>query len=213
MSSIEQRPLRRRFETRRRLLSAAAELFDEQGTIRQSVETICTRAGYTRGAFYSNFGSVDDLYLALHHEQATGVWERLLVALDYQLDSSTREDSLDKGVERLLEALPPEREWYALRAVLLARASAELAFAQSMQFDQNPFVEELGKRFEALAAAYGRVPIVDTIVFAKAVVAAHTGAVSQAAVDADASRTQVVVVTGIIRGLTAPVAVTCPSGP
>jgi AcrR family transcriptional regulator len=201
--SVEQRPLRRRSETRRRLLSAAAGLFDEQGTTRQTVETICTRAGYTRGAFYSNFSSVDDLYLALHHEQASGVWERLLVALDSQLDSSTREHSLDDGVERLLEALPPEREWYALRAVLLARASADPAFAQSMQLDQNPFVDKLGGRFEALAAAYGRTPIVDTALFAKAIVAAHTGAVSQTAVDGDATRTQLVVVAGMIRGLTA----------
>ncbi|WP_213816652.1 TetR/AcrR family transcriptional regulator [Glaciihabitans sp. dw_435] len=206
MSSSEQRPLRRRSETRRRLLAAAAELFDEQGTIRQSVETICTRAGYTRGAFYSNFGSVDDLYLALHHEQAAGVWERLLVALDTQLDSSTRDDSLDGGVERLLEALPPEREWYALRAVLLARASADTAFAQGMQLDQNPFVDELGLRFQVLAAAHGRVPIVDTALFAKAIVAAHTGAVGQAAVDSDASRTQLAAVAGVIRGLTAPAA-------
>lgn len=205
MNSVGQRPLRRRSETRRRLLAAAAELFDEQGTIRQSVETICARAGYTRGAFYSNFGSVDDLYLALHHEQAAGVWERLLVALDSQLDGSTGEASLDDGVERLIEALPPEREWYALRAVLLARASADSAFAQSMQLDQNPFVDELGGRFEALAAAYGRAPIVDTAMFAKAIVAAHTGAVSQAAVDGDATRTQLVVVAGVIRGLTAAV--------
>ncbi|QZQ53626.1 TetR/AcrR family transcriptional regulator (plasmid) [Curtobacterium sp. TC1] len=208
MSNVQQRPLRRRFETRRRLLSAAAELFDEQGTIRQSVETICTRAGYTRGAFYSNFGSVDDLYLALHHEQAAGVWERLLIALDSQIDNATRGDALEDGVERLLEALPPERKWYALRAVLLARASADSAFAQSLQLDENPFVAELGGRFEDLVAAYGRKPIVDVALFAKAIVAAHTGAVSEAAIDGQASRTQLVVVTGIIRGLTVEVGTT-----
>lgn len=202
MSTGEQRPLRRRFETRRRLLAAAAALFEEHGTIRQSVEAICSHAGYTRGAFYSNFSGVDELYLALHQEQAAAVWGRLLPALDGQLDGSTRADSLEQGVERLLASLPPEREWYALRAVLLARASADSAFAQSMQLDRNPFVDELGWRFQAFAAIYGRTPTVDPALFAKAIVSAHIGAVSQTAVDGDAARTRLVVVTGIIRGLT-----------
>lgn len=174
--------------------------------MRQSVEAICARAGYTRGAFYSNFGTVDDLYLALHHEQAASVWERLLAALDAQLDTPTPESSLEAGVEQLLEALPPAREWYALRAVLLARASSDSAVAQSMQIDQNPFVEELGRRFEAFAAVYGRAPVVGAAPFAKAIVAAHTGAVGQAPVDSDAARTQLLVVAGVILGLTVPTA-------
>ena len=171
-------------------------------TTRQSVEAICAHAGYTRGAFYSNFRSVDDLYLALHQEQAAAVWARLLPALDDQLDESRRADSLERGVELLLDSLPPEREWYALRAVLLARASADAAFAETLQLGRNPFVDELGLRFQAFAAAYGRTPTVEPALFAKAIVAAHLGAVSHAAVDDDAPRTRRAVITGIIRGLT-----------
>jgi len=40
-------------------------VFAEVGLDAASVETICERAGFTRGAFYSNFESKDELFLAL----------------------------------------------------------------------------------------------------------------------------------------------------
>ena len=53
----------RREATRQRLLDAAVELFGERGVLGSSVEEICERAGFTRGAFYSNFDSKDELCL------------------------------------------------------------------------------------------------------------------------------------------------------
>jgi AcrR family transcriptional regulator len=55
----------RRELTRARLLDAAHAVFAEVGMDAASVETICDRAGFTRGAFYSNFESKDELFLAL----------------------------------------------------------------------------------------------------------------------------------------------------
>ena len=56
---------RRRETTRRRLFDAAAQLFAEEGLDAASVEAVCERAGFTRGAFYSNFESKDQLFLEL----------------------------------------------------------------------------------------------------------------------------------------------------
>lgn len=56
---------RSRENTRARLLDAAAEVFAEVGLDAASVEAICDRAGFTRGAFYSNFESKDELFLEL----------------------------------------------------------------------------------------------------------------------------------------------------
>lgn len=56
---------RRREQTRARLLEAAHAVFAEVGMDAASVETICERAGFTRGAFYSNFESKDELFVAL----------------------------------------------------------------------------------------------------------------------------------------------------
>lgn len=56
---------RSRENTRARLLDAAALVFAEAGVDATSVEMIAERAGFTRGAFYSNFGSKHELLLAL----------------------------------------------------------------------------------------------------------------------------------------------------
>ncbi|MGZ8804872.1 MAG: TetR/AcrR family transcriptional regulator [Microbacterium sp.] len=56
---------RRREATRQKLLDAAAQVFAEEGLDAASVEAICERAGFTRGAFYSNFDSKDELFLEL----------------------------------------------------------------------------------------------------------------------------------------------------
>jgi AcrR family transcriptional regulator len=58
-------PSQRREQTRARLLDAAHEVFSEVGMDAASVEAICERAGFTRGAFYSNFETKDELFLAL----------------------------------------------------------------------------------------------------------------------------------------------------
>lgn len=195
-------PLRRRIETRRRLLAAAAELFDERGTIGQSVEELSTRAGYTRGAFYSNFATVDELYLALHQEQSAVVWVRLHHAIDVEVSAPTAETTLDEAVGRLLDSLPGDREWFSLRAVLLAKAAADPAFAGAMSIDRGEVASELGERLAAFARVHGRDPVVGASELAKAVVAAHVGAVGLAPVDADASRTRRTVVAAVIRGLT-----------
>ena len=56
---------RRREATRQKLLDAAAQVFAEEGLDAASVEAICERAGFTRGAFYSNFDTKDELFLEL----------------------------------------------------------------------------------------------------------------------------------------------------
>lgn len=58
-----------RMVTRGRLLDAAAGVFARDGFHAASLEEICELAGYTRGAFYSNFESKDDLFLALIRRQ------------------------------------------------------------------------------------------------------------------------------------------------
>jgi AcrR family transcriptional regulator len=55
----------RRAQTRERLLAAATTVFAERGVNGASVEEVCETAGFTRGAFYSNFADKDALVLAL----------------------------------------------------------------------------------------------------------------------------------------------------
>lgn len=54
-----------RADTRRRLLEAAAAVFIEKGISAATIEDICEQAGFSRGAFYSNFKAKDELVLEL----------------------------------------------------------------------------------------------------------------------------------------------------
>lgn len=63
MSRVRTRPTRD--DTREKLFEAAAEVFEERGIGAASIETIAAAAGFTRGAFYSNFDSKDDLIVAM----------------------------------------------------------------------------------------------------------------------------------------------------
>lgn len=58
--------------TREALMLAALELFSEQGLEGPSLDKICARAGYTRGAFYVHFSSRDALALAVVERVWTG---------------------------------------------------------------------------------------------------------------------------------------------
>ena len=71
MSRVRTRPTRD--DTREKLFEAAARVFEEQGIGGASIETIAAAAGFTRGAFYSNFKSKDELIIAMledHVEQS-----------------------------------------------------------------------------------------------------------------------------------------------
>jgi len=58
-------PERRRQMTRDALIDAAADVFAQKGFYGASLEEIAEAAGFTRGAIYSNFGSKDELLLAV----------------------------------------------------------------------------------------------------------------------------------------------------
>jgi AcrR family transcriptional regulator len=63
MSRGRVRPTRE--ETRQRIFAAAAGVFAEHGVAAASIEQIAAAAGFTRGAFYSNFSSKDELAVAM----------------------------------------------------------------------------------------------------------------------------------------------------
>jgi AcrR family transcriptional regulator len=63
MSRVRTRPTRD--ETRHRLLAAAADVIERRGVAAATIEDICEAAGFSRGAFYSNFRAKDEIVLAL----------------------------------------------------------------------------------------------------------------------------------------------------
>lgn len=82
---------RSRENTRARLLEAAAQVFAGMGLEGATVEAVCERAGFTRGAFYSNFESKDALFLEL----AASVGEARLQAVRERVSALVGQNAID----------------------------------------------------------------------------------------------------------------------
>ena len=84
-------------ETREALIAAGMSLFSEEGVDVPSLDAICARAGFTRGAFYVHFHNRDDFLAA--------VIDRVLVAfVDSVVASSHSSHDLGETIERFLAA-------------------------------------------------------------------------------------------------------------
>ncbi|MFL9880819.1 TetR/AcrR family transcriptional regulator [Herbaspirillum rhizosphaerae] len=62
-----------REQTRQRLLEASHAVFVQKGFTLASVEDITAAAGYTRGAFYSNFGDKTELFFELLRRESADI--------------------------------------------------------------------------------------------------------------------------------------------
>jgi AcrR family transcriptional regulator len=80
MSRVRTRPTRD--DTCEKLFEAAARVFEEQGIGGASIETIAAAAGFTRGAFYSNFKSKDELIIAMLEDHVAQTVRRNLDLLE-----------------------------------------------------------------------------------------------------------------------------------
>jgi AcrR family transcriptional regulator len=74
---VERHPRPTREDVRRRLIEGALEAFAERGFMGSSIDFICSRAGFSRGAFYSNFPDKDALFFALYERQAAFIQARI----------------------------------------------------------------------------------------------------------------------------------------
>lgn len=112
----------RRQQTRERLMAAATELFAEKSVQGASVEEICERAGFTRGAFYSNFESKDELCLELVRQRGTRLIELIRTALAAIPDAALTEHSLAEVIAKTLAVFDAgfslDDNWVFVRAEL-----------------------------------------------------------------------------------------------
>jgi AcrR family transcriptional regulator len=63
--------------TRAALLEAGARVFVERGFLGASVEVIAAEANFTRGAFYSNFASKEELFAELLQERVYATYSEM----------------------------------------------------------------------------------------------------------------------------------------
>ena len=105
--------------TRRKLLAAALRVFARDGFEAARIEDIAAEAGHTRGAFYANFDTKEDLFFALlekhagerllrlHRrlEEGDGVADRMRILRVFYLERATDRTSMLLTLEFKLFAL------------------------------------------------------------------------------------------------------------
>jgi AcrR family transcriptional regulator len=74
--------------TRIRLLEAARDLFRREGYATTSVDRIAEAAGYSKGAFYSNFEGKEAIFLAVLDAQSRESLDPLMQAIDTAGDAA-----------------------------------------------------------------------------------------------------------------------------
>jgi len=152
------------------LLDAAMELFAEQGFGATSIPEICALAGLTKGAFYSNFASKDELFLALLDRS----WSSRAAQLRAWMPPGEELAGVLEG-RAAWPAAEPDRRWalvsmeFSLHAIRHPEVAARL-------------VEHEGRVRAGLAALLaealeraGRVPVVPVADLARMVVAVSEG--------------------------------------
>jgi AcrR family transcriptional regulator len=106
--------------TRRKLLDAAKRIFAKDGFEAARLEDIAAGAGYTRGAFYANFKSKEDIFFALLEEWVRERIETLTSALRRHSNPveklvALRSHYAELATDRRLVLISMEFKLFALR--------------------------------------------------------------------------------------------------
>jgi len=146
------RPKRRREATVERLLDAALETFAEQGFAAASVEDICNRGGFTRGAFYSSFKTKDELFAALMTREV----DRDLARVAEQLTGLSAEpDPLAAAVDRVLGAFRCDRTWTLVVTEYTLHAARQPEAAEVLRRHEEQVGSRLAELVDRTAAEAG----------------------------------------------------------
>jgi AcrR family transcriptional regulator len=172
-------------ETRTRLLDAAERVFLRRGLQGSSVEEISAEAGFTRGAFYSNFKSKDELFVELLQDRVYRQYAQM--AEQAQEQPGTPRERLRWGIERVRDVQRGEGGTWLFRLWLecLTQAARDEEFrklaATFWSGNRQVLAEGTKENFEEI----GRKPPLSPKQIATAMIALDVGLAVQHLVDPD----------------------------
>ncbi|MGA8216970.1 MAG: TetR/AcrR family transcriptional regulator [Solirubrobacterales bacterium] len=172
-------------ETRRLLLDAAERVFLRRGLQGSSVEEIAAEAGFSRGAFYSNFTSKDKLFVELLH---TRIYDRYAeMAEQAQEQPGAPRERLRWGVERVRDVQKGEGGSWMFRLWLecLTEAARDEGFRKLAATFWSGNRALLAEQIERTFKEIGRRPPLPPKQIATAMIALDVGLAVQHLVDPD----------------------------
>ena len=153
----------RRERTRVDLLAAARRAFLREGFHAASLDAIAEDAGYTKGAFYSNFASKDDALVAVfeeHFRDRADAYERLIFTTD------SVEDAYRAVARFWHDANEREPEWSRLVIEFMAHASRHEHLREQVKEVRQRGLDRIVELVEQLAERHGveyTVPITELV--------------------------------------------------
>jgi AcrR family transcriptional regulator len=201
----------RREATRQRILDAAREVFAERGVIGGTVEDICDRAGFTRGAFYSNFGDKDDVVDALvqrEHERLLGHVESIFAEVDRAVaEAGDLPSVLGILVEQVLRSIPFDRQLSLVQTELEIFAIRRPDQAGRFLEISHAFRDRIAEFLDRAMRRHGRRLLVDPALLTDAIVAIAESSVRRALLagpDADPDELSNAILPGLLLALSRP---------
>jgi AcrR family transcriptional regulator len=141
--------------TRAKLLRSAGTLFCRHGLEQTSVDEIAQDAGYTKGAFYSNFKSKEELFLAMLDEKFGEEIERIERALG---TDETPDEAARHAGEDLMRFMRSDPEWERLYLEFVAYAGRNDEFRQELLTRCRAMEERLADVYRRWNEAIGIEP-------------------------------------------------------
>jgi AcrR family transcriptional regulator len=180
-TTAEPRISARRRATRERVLEAASEVFAERGFHGATVEDICERAGFTRGAFYSNFSSKDDLVLELSRRHAEDLVERIRRAS--KREHASAEDVLRDVLTAMADDTRSKERWLVLTTEFTLHAIRDATARRAWAAQQRRVRDELVAVVDEAVSRQGLTLPLPTELFVLAAIALAQGALTQRLVE------------------------------
>ena len=180
-TTSEPRLSARRQATLERVLEAAGEVFAERGFHGASVEDICERAGFTRGAFYSNFSSKDDLVLELTRRHAEDLVERIRAA--GKREQAGAEEVLRDVLAAIADDSRSKERWVVLTTEFTLHAIRDAAARRAWAAQQRRVRDELATVVDEVVGRQGLTLPMPTDVFVRVAMALTQGSLTQRLVE------------------------------
>ncbi len=144
-----------RLQTRAHLLAAAKRLFVDRGFGATSLRDIAAEAGYTQGAFYSNFASKEELFVELMQERSRTQVTDIARTLS---DPSSSADDILNALEVWAQTLDAEPEWSVLGVEFKLQGRRNPVFAAASQALLDTHRDGLAYCIAQIFARLERVP-------------------------------------------------------
>jgi len=170
--------------TRAALLDAGARVFVERGFLGSSVEVIAAEADYTRGAFYSNFESKEELFAELLQERVYSLYIQMAKT---SAQEGNRPTLREVGEQLAAIQSDPDGNWlFRLWLELIAHAGRDERFREIAVGFWSANRRLMTASIEALYAESGTPAPVAPKHLASAMIALDIGLALQRFVDPEA---------------------------